>query len=638
MTVNPRSPQTPSLVEKDTDPKVEKTYGLAYFFLKHWKWSATALVLIFGTASVFAVSSLFLMPKRIDCVKMFWPLASASTRLYCAESKAEKKNLQGLLDAIDLVKDLPDDHPLRNEINDRLAEWSQNILNLAEEKVQQGKLEEGIAIAKSVPDYLAAYKLVDERVKKWQSIWSEAATILQEVEAQLRLSTWSKAIEASVKLTALKNNYWSNVRYIEIVKKIELAREDSGKLDVAYKLMRRGGIDNLLKAIEGARQISTDSYAYKEAKDILDESKNKILTYINELTDKKQWQKALDLSDRIPEGVGIKEELQDWIQLANAGSTADLSTIGSLEIAISQAKEIKANSPVYDRAQKLIAVWEEEIVAVGILSDARQLAQVGTVPQFQAAIAKANLIAANSPKYQEARQEIANWQEQIETIEDRPLLENAKQIALDNNPQAWQSAIDRANQISSDRALYKEAQKEVEVWRGEIQRIEDRPLLDQAIALANASNYTAAIEIAQKITKDRALYAESQEQIRNWRGELSARANLENANSLATQQTSSSLLQAITIARKIPNTSELYGQSIDSINRWSSEILGIAQERSTTDIQGAIDIANTIPSGTDAYSTARSQIEIWKKLLPDTNNTRNDSSAPLFGSGQSSGN
>jgi hypothetical protein len=632
MAAKPQSPQPQSLAGTDSEPKLEKAYGIAYFLLKHWKWSVTASVLFFGTTGFLAISSLFMMPSQIDCVKMFWPLASASTRLYCAEAKAEKKNLQGLLDAIDLVKDLPQDHPLRKEIDNYLAEWSQDILNLAEDKVQQGKLEEGIAIAQKIPDYLAAYKLVDTKINKWRSIWAEAATIIKEVEAQLRESTWSKAIEASVKLTTLNNNYWSTTRYLEIIKKIELAREDSGKLDVAYKLMRRGGIDNLLKAIEGARQITSASYAYKESQDIIDESKNKIMKYVSSLVDGEKWQEVLNLSDRIPDGINLKEQMQDWVTLANAGSTADLSTVGSLEIAISQAKEIPPDSQVYNRAQELIAVWQSSITAVNTLTEARQLAQVGTVPQFRAAIAKANQIPSSNPKYREAQEEIKSWRAQAETIEDRPILDDARKLAFDSNPQAWQSAIDRANQISSNRALYKEAQKEVNGWRGEIQKVEDRPLLDQALALANASNYTAAIEAASRITKDRALYGEAQEQIRTWRGELGAREYLENANSLADGQTPQALLQAINTAKKIPNTSELYGQSIDSINRWSSEILSIAQGISTSDIQGAIDVAKIVPSGTDAYSSAQTQIDIWQKLLPDANNanTSTDESVPLF--------
>jgi hypothetical protein len=631
MAAKPQSHQTQSLSETNTEPRLEGAYGLTFFLLKHWKWSATALVLFFGAAGVLATSSLFLMPAQIDCVKMFWPLASASTRLYCAEAKAEQKSLQGLLEAIDLVKDLPKDHPLRSEIDDDLREWSQDILNLAEGKVQQGKLEEGISIAKRIPDYLTVYVLVIDRIDKWQSIWAEAATIIKEVEAQLRLSTWSKAIQASVKLTALKNNYWANTRYLEIVKKIELAREDSSKLDVAHKLLHRGGIDNLLKAIEGAQQITSNSYAYKEAQDLISDSKNKILKYVSNLVDREKWQEVLNVGDRIPDGINLKEQMQDWMQLANAGSTADLSTVGSLEMAIAQAKEIKPDSQAYNQAQQSIAVWQTEITAVNNLAEARQLAETGTVPQFQAAIAKANQIPASNPKYREAQEEIKGWRDRVETIEDRPLLDNARQLALDNNPQAWQSAIVQAKQISSNRALYKEAQKDINTWQGNIQRVEDRPLLDQALALANASNYTAAIEAAGRITKDRALYQEAQEQIRTWRGQLGARADLENANSLANKQTPQALLQAIRIAKKIPSSSEVYGQGLDSINRWSSEILSIAQERSSSDLQGAIDIARMIPAGTDAYDPAQTQIEIWQKLLPEANNTNTATPAPLLG-------
>jgi soluble cytochrome b562 len=437
----------------------------------------------------------------------------------------------------------------------------------------------------------------------------------------LRLSSWSEAIQASVKLTSLNNNYWSNIRYLEIVKKIELAREDSGKLDVAYKLLRRTDINSWLKAIEGAQQITTASYAHKEAQDLIDEGKNKILKYVSNLVEQKQWQEVISVSDRLPDSLNLKGQMQDWVQLASAGSTADLGTVGSLELAISQAKEIPVNSPVYAEAQRLIAVWQTEITAVTTLDEARQLAQTGTLPQLQAAIDKASIVPRNNPKYREVQKEVQTWRAQIETIEDQPILDEARQLALGSNLQAWQSAIERASQISTNRTLYKDAQVEIRIWRSNIQRVEDRPILDQALALANTSNYTAAIEAAGKIDKNRALYEEARGQIRQWQNELRAREYLETAYNLANEATPQSLLSAIRTARKIAPSSELYGQGIDSINRWSSELLSIAQERSNIDLESAIAIAKMIPTETDAYEPAQTQIEIWSRLLPDAQNT-----------------
>ena len=76
---------------------------------------------ILGTAGTAAVVSLFRIPNLPNCREIFWPTASASLRLQCAESYAAQGDVENLLAAIALVDKLPEDHPLRSDIiNDRI--------------------------------------------------------------------------------------------------------------------------------------------------------------------------------------------------------------------------------------------------------------------------------------------------------------------------------------------------------------------------------------------------------------------------------------------------------------------------------------------------------------------------------------
>ncbi|NJO51532.1 MAG: hypothetical protein HC840_21225 [Leptolyngbyaceae cyanobacterium RM2_2_4] len=82
--------------------------------LKFW---AIASVLTLTGVSVISVALLLKLPAVPNCPSIFWPTASASLRLYCAQLAANKQTASDLLEAIELVNSLPADHPLRPEIN-----------------------------------------------------------------------------------------------------------------------------------------------------------------------------------------------------------------------------------------------------------------------------------------------------------------------------------------------------------------------------------------------------------------------------------------------------------------------------------------------------------------------------------------
>ena len=68
---------------------------------------------LLGTVGATAMVSLFRIPNLPNCRAIFWPTASASMRLQCAESYAQQGDVDNLLAAIALVDRLPADHPDR---------------------------------------------------------------------------------------------------------------------------------------------------------------------------------------------------------------------------------------------------------------------------------------------------------------------------------------------------------------------------------------------------------------------------------------------------------------------------------------------------------------------------------------------
>ena len=581
-------------------------------------WQSWALLLVLASGGIgFTATTLLLkLPANPNCPRIFWPIASASMRLYCAQLEADAGTVESLLRAIELVAALPPDHPLRGEIDRNIEDWAVQILNLADKEFQAGELEAAIATVRKIPSHLKAHSLIEERIEHWQSVWSKGEAIFAEVEKQLRDSEWNQAFREAVKLLNLDNKYWATTKYDETVKRITVAQEESKKLDAAYVLLRRGGFDNWLKALEEAGKITKESYAYQEAQNITAKAKDKIVGYVQELISSRSWQQLQAVAERLPDSLGLGKEVTDWRILARAGMDAEPGTPESIESAITTVQQIEATSPIYQTAQELIGRWKLEIEDVAHLTKARDIARTGSVSDLNMAIAQASLIPAGNPRYQEARGEIRDWNRQIQTIEDQPYLERAQELARGGTIPELQAAIAQASNITADRALYRRAQQQVGNWRYQIQLQEDQPYLDRAIAFGNAKDYGAAIEAASQIRRGRALYPEARSQMKRWRREVQAKQNLEQAYLVAQTNTPEALASAINLLRNIPASAEVKEQRDMALNRWSYQLLSLANaQASNAAFAEAIRLAKMVPRDSAAYDSAQAQIATWQDSL-----------------------
>ncbi len=234
-------------------------------WLYNWKLWLLLTPLIMTGSGVLAVVLLLQIPGMPNCPAIFWPLASASLRFECARLAASKQTAKDLLEAIKLVDSLPPDHAMRAEANRLVEEWSQDVLRLAEKDFNAGKLADAVASARQIPAKASAHKVVEERIRRWQSIWAEAEGIYKKVEAQLRKQDWRQAFAEALQLRDVENTYWQTVKFDELTSKITTAREDGNKLGRAYRLADEGGLKNLLDAIELADSIQSSSYIYAAA-------------------------------------------------------------------------------------------------------------------------------------------------------------------------------------------------------------------------------------------------------------------------------------------------------------------------------------------------------------------------------------
>ncbi|GCA76600.1 hypothetical protein MiTe_03447 [Microcystis aeruginosa NIES-2520] len=600
----------------------EKTKSFLFLFwyrYQHrftWKVWAALFVVVFGGVGFLATWQLLNMQKSPNCPKIFWPIASASLRLYCAQLSADSRTVAGLLAAIALVEALPDDHPLRAQVNQQVEEWARDILNLAEKDYQAGNLQQAIAKARQIPNNMAVAAIIEERIAKWQGTWTEGNEILSKLEENLRASNWNQSFRLAVDLLNLNNEYWATVKYNEALAKITVAREDSSKLDNAFNLFGRGGLDNWFKVIEEARKIQASSYAYQEAEKLIGKTEDKLQEYAERLIERKQWQALRDLANQTPKDLKIKEDVTDWSLLSAAALDAEAGTVEGLEAGILGLEQIDASRPLHQTALAMRERWQLQVQDLRILSEARDLAQAGTIEQYSAAIGKAGEVPRNNPLWSQAQQEIGSWNRQIQVIEDRPILERAREIALPGDINSLSNAIIQARAIAKNRALYRDAQREIGDWQVRIERMEDQPILDQAQALANLKDYSTAIETANQIPPGRTLSSEASQNIRRWRRELRARQNLQQANQLAATGTAEGLTRAIALVTNISTKTDAGVQRTELLERWSYQLLSLATDQANNGrYLEAIRLAESVSRESTAYSSARSQMQGWRNIL-----------------------
>jgi hypothetical protein len=582
---------------------------------KSWVLWTFLLAFVPGTIAFISMAMLFKLPSAPNCPAIFWPLASASVRMHCAQLAASKQTVKDLLQAMELVKELPANHPLRAEVDRFLEEWSKDVLKLAGESFQAGKLDDAIAIAKRIPNDMPAYKLVEEQIQKWQSLWAKGESIYQETEDAMRNARWQQAFMTASKLLRLDNKYWETTKYQQLSDLITKSREDGNKLAKAEDLAKTGIVEKIIEAIKLAQSVTTDSYMYQKATDAIPVFGRQMLDIAEKKLEKRDADEAISIAQQIPLNGGLQTETEDFIAIAEAKRNAWIGTISGLESAIAQAQQIKPERAVYQQAQELIASWQVEIGDVARLDRARTLASQGSITDLSAAITEAQLVPANNPRSREARQEIGRWVAQIQTIQDRPFLDRAEQLAYSQDGTSLQSAIAEASQIRRGRALYPEARKRINEWTATIQRAQDQPYLDRARELASSGDLPAAIQTANQITGNRALAGEAQSAISNWQGQVDSRNNWGKAREIALRGTPDALSEAIRLANKVSDSSALRNDVNPAIDQWSQQLLDIARSQSESDVEKAIQTARLIPRSTAAYTEARQQIRTWRESL-----------------------
>ncbi|MEL6262825.1 MAG: chromosome segregation ATPase [Cyanobacteria bacterium J06626_6] len=613
-------PDNPSKSDLDDADSSKKNSFLTTLMGVRWlrSWPLVMLVLfgILGVAGTSAIVSLFRIPTLPNCRAIFWPTASASLRLQCAESYAAEGDVKNLLAAIALVDRLPADHPLREDIiDDRIETWANLVLDLAERSFEEGELQEAIESARKIPSRTAAAEVVEERIERWQAIWKEGEDGFNSAVEKLKAKDFQGAFTLSVVLLDVPNRYWATEKYNELTRMISLAREDSRRLSEALGFAREGTVKGFTEALKRLKEISEDSVFNAEVQAERRKIAREMLDLGEASLADRNLADAQALLNAIPRDIGLDAEIADFQIFVTAYQQAWTGNVSGLENAINRMKTLGKRRPLYEKGQRLIAQWESEIQDVAILNQARERADRGSTADLTAAISIASQISRRSPQWNKAAEQIGDWRTRVETVQDRPILERADRLASVGTPDNLRAAIQEARKISSGRTLGTEADERIATWTGQIQRIEDQPILDQARQRAGTGDRAGAIAIASRIGEGRALYATAQEDIGRWQLQENGRQRLGEAVNAAASGDAEGLSNAINIASRVPAGSDSRARADSQINRWSWDLLRQAEATANRNLETAITLASRIPAEAEAYASAQVRIGNWQETL-----------------------
>lgn len=572
------------------------------------RWLIGAFLTITALGGVAGAStvSLLRIPNLPNCRAIFWPTASASTRLQCADAYADQGSVESLLAAIALVEALPDDHPLRADINEQVELWADQILNLAEQTFHQGDLEEAIAIARKIPTNTTAAEAISDRIATWNTVWDQAESVFREAEGHLKALQFQDAFAAAIQLRSIANDHWSNTRYEELIELITTTREEVNILANAERLGQGGSVEDVIQALKQVAAIGSDSYVYATAQEALKSLSQELLALAEDALARENSNEALNILNQIPPEAKLAEEVADFRTIVDAYKLTWARTTTGYETAIVRLQSIGRDRPLHAKALALQQRWQLEVQAAAQLSWAQAIAQPGSTPDLRAAIASAEQVNPNNPLWDEVQSQVRQWERDIAELEDRPFLDRAELLASRGDRTSLEAAITEARKIQPNSALYDEAQAVITDWRWSVQTEVNSPILAQARRLAAAGDLSQAIAVASEIPANQALYDDAQSAIAEWDTEQQGAAVYQQALDAARPGSVSALVSAINLAQSAPESSADWSLAQQASNDWSQQLLQRAEATAAVgNVAQAMAIAEQIPPRTSAYAAAQ---------------------------------
>jgi hypothetical protein len=466
--------------------------------------------------------------------------------------------------AIATAKIIPATSPIYDRAQESIAKWSSQsqdsskIDSRFEQAMKSGDWNDAFVILQSVQRMRGTY---------WNSYKYDkmASKLAQERDGWDRLHEAKDAL-----LDKDSDDYNTRAKRLELAVKAAANHQgkDKSKVKVEEAPLPTTP-DPIVKAMKLANQINPTTYVYHEGQTLRSKWSKHLVQLSIGLYKAQNFNGAIEIVQKVPQDVSVYPEAQDWIKLNQAHVWAGKRHLLALMDAISQVKKIPKTSSIYTLAHTKQSNWQGMLKQQTQFQWAKTIASVQQPATLSLAIQTAKQIPAQSEVGQTIHSEVDTWSRQIETIDNRVILAKARQIVSQGESLAnLKAAVHLTGKIGKDRPMGEEITVFVAEWNEKIQTIEDRPILANAVALATQGELSKAITVAKRITPGRALYQNAQAEIRYWDLELQEiadRQTLENAIAVYRQgKISTAINMAATIRRRSP----IYSDARSYVTDW----------------------------------------------------------------------
>jgi serine/threonine-protein kinase len=127
---------------------------------------------------------------------------SGDCLLAAAEQLAETSFREGIVKASTITASM-DTYPKAQE---RIRQWSDEILQIATNKYDAGNLDEAVAIATAIPETSPRFDQVQTIIAQWQDTWATNETLLSKAQDALERGDWQGAIAQAQQIE--ETPYW----------------------------------------------------------------------------------------------------------------------------------------------------------------------------------------------------------------------------------------------------------------------------------------------------------------------------------------------------------------------------------------------------------------------------------------------
>lgn len=548
-----------------------------------FKWSKVvgSATLAFGTLAATAFLWLTRLPPPPNC-RSLSAAPTSMERLYCVRESTQVGDVPHLLAGIEVVSQWDSSDPLYGEAQESLVDWSHKLLWLAKERLAESDFEGAIELANQVPADSPVHAEAQAAIADWKAQWQQGEEIYAASIDALKQQEWNKASDLIVDLGNLEHDYWRLQRTEELTETVAAERTAWNTLRQARLLVKGNQPEKLSQAIALVQAVGRERYIWHQVNAELTQWGKTVTAVSLKRWQAGNLDGAIALALPVPLDYVPDPIVKDMIHYGRAVELAthpdsvwqpSWEQIWQLREATNSARQIQPNSPLYTQAQAQMQDWQAQLQDLTQLQFANITASIEHPFTYQLAIDQAQIIAAGRPRRLQAQTLAAYWGQEIQRMQDRPYLRAAERVAALGTIASFQQAIGIANQLQQ-RVLWNEAQAAIAQWHDQIEIIQDKPILTEAQTLADAEKLLEAIAKADTIAPDRALYSQAQAAINGWQIKLDEieiaadRPILAEAQDLAARQR---YTLAIETAAQVGSDRALYNEAQAAIAQWEIE-------------------------------------------------------------------